>query len=55
MKTFSLAAAFLLGVISAHAAIQSKTIEYKQGDTTLEGVLVWDDAVKGPRRCGRVR
>ena len=32
-----------------HAAIQSKTIEYQQGGTTLEGVLVWDDAVSGPR------
>ena len=34
---------------SIHAAIQTKTIEYKQGDTTLEGVLVWDDAVQGQR------
>jgi len=49
MKTFFLSAALVLGVFSAHAAIQSKTIEYKQGDTTLEGVLVWDDAVKGAR------
>ena len=49
MKTFFLSAALLLGVLSAHAAIQSKTIEYKQGDTALEGVLVWDDAVAGPR------
>ena len=49
MKTFFLSAALLLGVLSAHAAIQSKTIEYKQGEATLEGVLVWDDAVAGPR------
>src|SRR6185312_9167474 len=49
MKTFFLSAALVLGVFSAHAAIQSKTIEYKEGDTTLEGVLVWDDAVKGAR------
>jgi len=34
---------------SLHAAIQTKTIEYKQGGTTLEGVLVWDDAVQGQR------
>ncbi len=47
-KHFSITA-LLLGVISLHAAIQTKTIEYKQGDTTLEGVLVWDDAVKGTR------
>jgi dienelactone hydrolase len=31
------------------AAIQSKTIEYQQGGTTLAGVLVWDDAMSGPR------
>ena len=49
MKTLLLSTAVLLGVFSAHAAIQSKTIEYKQGDTTLEGVLVWDDAVNGQR------
>jgi dienelactone hydrolase len=49
MKTFILSSALLLGVFSAHATIQSKSIEYKQGDTTLEGVLVWDDAVKGAR------
>lgn len=35
--------------MTATAAIQTKTIEYKQGDTTLEGVLVYDDAVKGKR------
>jgi len=34
---------------SLHAAIQTKTVEYKQGGTTLEGVLVWDDAVQGQR------
>lgn len=39
----------LAGTGSVHAAIQSKTIEYQQGDTTLEGVLTWDDAVAGPR------
>jgi|SRR5450756_529991 len=49
MKTFFLSAALLLGVFSAHATMQSKTVDYKQGDTTLEGVLVWDDAVKGAR------
>ncbi len=29
----------------AQAAIQTKAIEYKHGDTVLEGFLVWDDAV----------
>ena len=49
MKKLFLTATFLLGVLSLHAAIQTKTIEYKQGDVTLEGVLVWDDALKGAR------
>lgn len=39
----------LMLALAAHAAIQTKTVEYKQGDTTLEGVLVYDDAVKGKR------
>ena len=39
----------MVGAVSLQAAIQSKTIEYKQGDTTLEGVLVWDDATSGQR------
>jgi dienelactone hydrolase len=34
---------------SLQAAIQSKTIEYTQGGTPLEGVLVWDDTVAGAR------
>jgi dienelactone hydrolase len=38
-----------LGAVSLHAAIQTKTVEYKQGDATLEGVLVWDDAKTGAR------
>jgi len=49
MKSILFSAALLIGALSVHAAIQSKTIEYKQGDTTLEGVLVWDDAVSGAR------
>jgi dienelactone hydrolase len=39
----------MAGAVAAHAGIQTKTVEYKQGDTTLEGVLVWDDSVAGPR------
>jgi len=34
---------------SLQAAIQTKTIEYQQGDTTLEGFVAWDDAISGPR------
>lgn len=32
-----------------NAVIQTKVVEYKQGDTTLEGVVASDDAVKGAR------
>ena len=31
------------------AAIHTETIEYKQGDTTLEGFVAYDDAVPGKR------
>jgi dienelactone hydrolase len=34
---------------SVHAAIQTKTVEYKQGNTTLEGFTAYDDAIKGAR------
>jgi dienelactone hydrolase len=34
---------------AAHAAVQVKTVDYKQGDTALEGWLVYDDAKQGKR------
>ncbi len=34
---------------SAQAAVKFETIQYKQGDTALEGWLVYDDAVTGKR------
>jgi dienelactone hydrolase len=49
MKTILLSMALAAWAIASHAAIQSKTIDYQQDDTTLEGVLVWDDSVSGPR------
>ena len=33
----------------AEAAVQGKTFEYQDGDTTLQGYLAYDDAVKTPR------
>ncbi len=33
----------------ASAALVEKTVEYKEGDTTLEGFQVYDDAVQGKR------
>jgi dienelactone hydrolase len=35
--------------MAVQAAIQTKTVEYKQGDTTLEGFVAWDDALTGVR------
>lgn len=34
---------------AASAAIQTRVVEYKQGDTVLEGVMTWNDSVKGRR------
>lgn len=49
MKTLlSLALASLCANV-LNAAIRTETVEYKQGDATLEGKLVYDDAVKGAR------
>jgi len=42
----------LLGLtwaMTVHAAIQTRDVEYKQGDTTLEGFVAYDDAISGPR------
>ena len=30
-------------------AVQTKTIDYTDGDAELEGYFAWDDAVSGPR------
>jgi dienelactone hydrolase len=49
MKRLLVTSIVLAFAFAARAAIQTKTIEYKQGDTTLEGVLVYDDAVKTKR------
>lgn len=35
--------------VTAEAAVKTKTIEYKQGDTILEGYLAWDDTKKTKR------
>ncbi len=34
---------------SAHATIQERLVEYKQGNTVLEGYLAYDDAIGGKR------
>jgi dienelactone hydrolase len=39
----------IAGLTAAQAAVQTQTIEYKQGDTVCEGVLVYDDLFQGKR------
>ena len=34
---------------AASAAVKSRELEYKQGDTVLQGFVAWDDAAKGRR------
>ncbi len=49
MKKPILVLAVLVCAVAGRAAIQTQTVEYKDGDTTLEGVIVFDDAVKTKR------
>jgi dienelactone hydrolase len=35
--------------VNAEAAVKTKVVEYKQGDTVLEGYLAWDDATTAKR------
>src|SRR5258708_4757469 len=44
---FLVAAFFLWGPL--FAGIKTKAIDYKDGDTALQGYLAYDDAVKGKR------
>src|SRR2546421_8658059 len=32
---------------SAHAAVKTQEIDYKDGDVALQGFLAWDDAAQG--------
>lgn len=49
MRTFLCTFTLLAAALTLPAEIKTKTVEYQEGGTTLEGVLVWDDAVKTPR------
>ena len=40
---------FFLAAAAARAEVKSQEIDYKQGDTALQGFLAYDDAAKGPR------
>lgn len=50
MRRFLVALLLLLGVASAaHAAMRTQTIDYSVDGKAMQGVLVWDDAIKTPR------
>jgi dienelactone hydrolase len=50
MKNLLLILTLLCLAVTAEAAVKTKVVEYKQGDTVLEGYLAWDDtkSVKRP-------
>jgi dienelactone hydrolase len=45
----ALAVSMMVFASSALAAVVGKEVSYKAGDTTMNGFLAWDDAVKGKR------
>jgi dienelactone hydrolase len=49
MKKLSLSLLAAVCAISVQAKLVTKTIDYKQGDTTLEGYLAYDDSFSGQR------
>lgn len=49
MKTLALSAFVALLSVPAFSAIKTELIEYKDGDTTLEGFLAYDDSKSEPR------
>ena len=51
MRKLFLLLILLCYAVTAEAAVKTKFVEYKQGDTILEGYLAWDDAT-GARQPG---
>ena len=49
MRTQLLSAFVMIAALSGRGEIVSKPVEYKQGETVLEGVSVYDDAIQGKR------
>lgn len=49
MKNLLCSVLVLLCVIKAQGAIHTEAVEYKQGGTTLEGYLAYDDSLSGKR------
>jgi dienelactone hydrolase len=49
MRFCMVAGVALLFGMNSYGALRTESVEYKQGDTTCEGYLAYDDAVKGAR------
>jgi dienelactone hydrolase len=49
MKNLIISILILFSGMETRAAIQTQTIDYKQGDATLEGFLACDDSISGKR------
>ena len=49
MRTLMMASAILLVACAGMAAIKTQAVEYKHGDTVLEGYLAFDDSLTGKR------
>jgi dienelactone hydrolase len=49
MKNLIFTSLVLICAMTTRAAIHTETVEYKQGDTTLEGYLAYDDSISGKR------
>src|SRR5712675_851501 len=43
------AAALVSSMAPARAAVMTREVEYKQGETVLQGFVAWDDALKEKR------
>ena len=48
-KAFIAFVACLSVGLVARGEIKSEIVEYKDGDTTLKGLVAWDDAITGKR------
>ena len=46
-RVFAIAAALLALTSGVSAAVRTRDVEYRQGDTVLQGFFAWDDAAKG--------
>lgn len=52
MKKYLLALMMTLVAQNAVAGVVGKTVDYRQGDTVLEGYLAYNDSIKGKRPRG---